>query len=47
MVKNSKTYIILSYEMNKLDFYLKKKKILINNENKLYMSNSENNITNK
>ena len=47
MVKNSNTYIILNYEMNKLDFYLKKKKILINNGNKLNMSNSENNITNK
>ena len=47
MVKNSKSYITLNYEKNKLDLYLKKKKILINDEKKLNISSSENKINNK
>jgi len=47
MVKNSKSYITLNYESNKLDLYLKKKKILLNDEKKLNISNSENKLTNK
>jgi len=47
MVKNSKSYITFNYETNKLDLYLKKKKILLNDEKKLNISNSENKLTNK
>ena len=41
MTKNSKSYITLNYEANKLDLYLKKKKILLNDGKKLNISNSE------
>ena len=47
MVKNSRSYITLNYEKNKLDLYLKKKKILLNDEKKLNISSSENKINNK
>ena len=47
MVKNSRSYMTLNYDANKLDLYLKKKKLLLNDEKKLNISNSENKITNK
>ena len=47
MVRNSKSYMTLNYkEANKLDLYLKKKKILIKDEKKLNISNSETKINN-
>ena len=47
IIKNSKSYITLNNNNNKIDLYLKKKKSLIDNDKKLNISISDKKINNK